>query len=235
MHCPNLSFLNADDSGLGTRCWSENREPPSLGVVSRQCRTARATALPPDLRRPSKPVLFNPLRADLYSKAWSAAFLREFLGDLEDITEEIAPGASRDDWLCPEDAVGSVVRTVEEVQQCRDRLRNKGYPRIVIKEPFGLAGRNVLRLSDTEPTEAQGELASPRALTLGRGVVIEPWLDRVVDFSVQMELGPRVSVSLGLRASSTMMPADSAPTGPDQSTIESHRRRYSAPFRNPAS
>ena len=138
----------------------------------------------------ANPVLFNPLRADLYSKAWSAAFLREFLGDLEDITEEIAPGASRDDWLCPEDAVGSVVRTVEEVQQCRDRLRNKGYPRIVIKEPFGLAGRNVLRLSDTEPTEAQGSWLR-RALTLGRGVVIEPWLDRVVDFSVQMELGPQ--------------------------------------------
>lgn len=139
---------------------------------------------------PQTPATFDPLRADLYSKAWSVAFLGEFLRELDDVSAEISPGESREDWLCPEDAVGSVVGTVEEVQQRRDLLLEKGYPRIVIKEPFGLAGRNVLRLADADPTVAQLRWLR-RALALGRGVVIEPWLDRMVDFSVQMELGPQ--------------------------------------------
>ena len=139
------------------------------------------------------PTRFDPVRADLYSKAWSAAFLKEFLRGLEDVAAEISPGVSRADWLCPEDAVGSVARTEEEVQRQRDLLRAQGYPRIVLKEPFGLAGRNVLRLADADPTDAQLRWLR-RALAPGRGVVIEPWLDRVVDFSVQMELG-----SQGLR------------------------------------
>ncbi|MBL9172802.1 MAG: DUF455 family protein [Verrucomicrobiales bacterium] len=148
--------------------------------------------LHPQLTGPAKgcPAAFDPRRGDLYSKAWSAAFLKEFLREWDTIAREVSPGVARDDWLCPTEVVGSVVGSEEEVLKRREQLRETGYPRIVIKEPFGLAGRNVLRLADDAPTDAQRRWLR-RALALGHGVVVEPWLDRRVDFSVQMELGPQ--------------------------------------------
>lgn len=133
---------------------------------------------------------FTPARPELYSKAWSARFLAEFLGELDAVAQELSPGDPPAEWLCPPEVVGSVASTESDVHHLRETLRQQGYPRVVIKEPFGLAGRNVLRLADSAPTEAQARWLR-RALASGHGVVVEPWLDRVLDFSVQMELDPR--------------------------------------------
>ena len=76
---------------------------------------------------------------------------------------------------------------MDAVMAALQRLRRKGYERIVIKQEYGLAGRNMIRLLEPEllPTQQkwiQGVLRNHQT------VVIEPWLDRVLDYSMQMEM-----------------------------------------------
>ncbi|MBN8248847.1 MAG: DUF455 family protein [Verrucomicrobia bacterium] len=118
----------------------------------------------------------------LYSKSWSAGFLRELLtsGQAGD------PGS---DWLCPPEVVGITIRSEPEALDTIARLRSAGFPRLVAKAPLGLAGRGHLRLWEPELLPQQQRWLE-RALSRGLGVVLEPWLDRVADFSVQWEHGP---------------------------------------------
>ncbi|MCW5556605.1 MAG: DUF455 family protein, partial [Verrucomicrobiae bacterium] len=118
----------------------------------------------------------------LYSKSWSAALLRELLtsGSTED------PSA---DWLCPPEVCGITVHSTTEALDAVDRLRRVGFQRLVAKAPLSLAGRGHLRLWEPELLPAQRRWLD-RALSRGPGVVLEPWLDRVADFSVQWEMDP---------------------------------------------
>jgi hypothetical protein len=50
-----------------------------------------------------------------------------------------------------------------------------------------LAGRNMVRLWEPQLQDSQRRWLE-KALSAGRGVVVEPWLERVLDFSVQLEL-----------------------------------------------
>jgi hypothetical protein len=61
---------------------------------------------------------------------------------------------------------------------------------VVAKEALGLAGHNAIRLWEPEVLAAQRQWLA-RALENGRQVVVEPWLERELDFSIQLEMGPR--------------------------------------------
>jgi len=118
-------------------------------------------------------------KAQLYSKEWSAAFLREFLGQV---------GVSRaQSWVCSEQEVGVAVGTLAEAMSQIDAIRRRGCCKIIIKEALGVAGHNAIRLLEPEPLETQRRWIS-RAIESGRRLVIEPWLERKVDFSVQLEM-----------------------------------------------
>ena len=68
-------------------------------------------------------------------------------------------------------------------------LAETGYPRACFKAPFGIAGRGILRSPTSGLTER--ELTWLRPVLHQQGtVVVEPWLDRVADFSSQYELTP---------------------------------------------
>ena len=56
-----------------------------------------------------------------------------------------------------------------------------------MKEALGLAGHNAIRLWEPELLESQRRWLA-RAVREGRSVVVEPWLERVLDFSVQLEM-----------------------------------------------
>ena len=60
---------------------------------------------------------------------------------------------------------------------------------MVAKEAYGLAGHDAIRLWEPEVLAAQRQWLA-RALQNGRQLVIEPWLERELDFSVQLEMGP---------------------------------------------
>ena len=159
---------------------------------------------------------FNDGIARLYSKAWSAAFLGTVLarsrrvdGILPNPPEHMkvgraVPSAPRaaaaaapatahptpDPWLCTEHEVGVAVDTLAGALEAIAAIRRRGHHRVVAKEALGLAGHNAIRLWEPEVLPAQQRWLA-HALQDGRQVVIEPWLERQLDFSVQLEMGPR--------------------------------------------
>ncbi|HWD92781.1 MAG TPA: DUF455 family protein [Verrucomicrobiae bacterium] len=127
---------------------------------------------------------FNERIARLYSKAWSAGFLKKVL------THGFAASSAAQPWLCSGQEVGVAVNTVDAALEAIAAIRSRGHHRIVAKEALGLAGRNAIRLWEPEVSAAQRQwLAS--AVQNSRQLVIEPWLERELDFSVQLEMGPR--------------------------------------------
>ncbi len=142
---------------------------------------------------------FNDDIARLYSKTWSAGFLRKVLARCRERDEasprgaetQSQPGAAAaEPWLCSEQEVGVAVDTVEDALGAIAAIRGRGHHRVVVKEALGLAGHNAIRLWEPELLPAQRQWLA-HALRDGRQLVVEPWLERELDFSVQLEMGPR--------------------------------------------
>jgi uncharacterized ferritin-like protein (DUF455 family) len=126
---------------------------------------------------------FNANIARLYSKAWSAGFLKRALANRK--VAEIGKG-----WLCTQDEVGMAVNTLDEAMAAIGAIRGRGHHRVVAKLALGLAGQSAIRLWEPELLESQRQWLA-NAFENGRLVVIEPWLERELDFSVQLEMGTR--------------------------------------------
>lgn len=141
---------------------------PLLGSVTGEARTTEQR--------------FNPGLAELYSKAWSAAFLRKWLARAQSAGREVA-------FLCREAEAGVAVTTPEEALAAIAAIRGRGHHKIIVKEALGVAGSNALRLFEPELLATQQRWLE-RALTNGRQLVVEPWLEREMDFSAQLEMGP---------------------------------------------
>jgi uncharacterized ferritin-like protein (DUF455 family) len=156
-----------------------------------------------ETRRPDE--CFNAGIAQLYSKAWSAEFLRQFLNRSsrreEALTshsafrtphsafdQSLVTSAATESWLCTLNEVGVAVSTLDDALATIAAIRARGHHKIVAKEAFGLAGSNAIRLWEPELLETQKRWLAA-ALENDRQIVIEPWLEREVDFSVQFEMG----------------------------------------------
>jgi hypothetical protein len=92
-------------------------------------------------------------------------------------------------WLCTQDDVGVPVSTLDDALQAIAAIRARGHRRVVAKQAHGLAGQSAIRLWEPEILEAQRRWLE-HALAGGLQLVIEPWMDRELDFSIQMEMGP---------------------------------------------
>ena len=123
---------------------------------------------------------FNPGIAELYSKCWSAGFLRKFLMNRGDAPE----------WLCGVEEVGVPAASVEEALAIVTAIRSHGHHKVIVKAAHGLAGHNAIRLWEPEILENQRRWIVG-AVAGGRRVLVEPWLERLADFSMQLEIGPR--------------------------------------------
>jgi uncharacterized ferritin-like protein (DUF455 family) len=122
---------------------------------------------------------FESSLAELYSKAWSASFLGRVLKELEE---------KEAGWFCDLSEVGVAVETLARALDVIRAIRGRGHHRVVVKEALGAAGQNMLRLWEPELLETQRRWMT-RALERGGVLIIEPWLERVLDFSVQWEMG----------------------------------------------
>ncbi len=118
--------------------------------------------------------------ASLYSKAWSANFLFRLL-DGKNKTQS---------WLCSENEIGVAAHSLDEALAALAKIRARGHHKIVIKESFGVAGSNAIRLFEPEilPTQLRW---LENAFAKKRELVVEPWLERLADFSVQLEMSER--------------------------------------------
>ena len=121
---------------------------------------------------------FNADIAPLYAKTWSAAFLRRFL----------VASAATEGWLCSAETVGVAVDTLDDALAAIATIRARGQHKVVVKEALGLAGSNAIRLWEPTLLDSQRSWLM-NALVKGLELVVEPWLERVVDFSVQLEMG----------------------------------------------
>jgi uncharacterized ferritin-like protein (DUF455 family) len=121
---------------------------------------------------------FNGGLAQLYSKSWGANFLRKIISK------------KSQSWLCDENEIGVVVNSLDEMRAAVSKIRAGGHYKIVVKESFGVAGSNAIRLFEPEILETQIRWMQ-NAFEQKRELVVEPWLERVLDFSVQLEMGER--------------------------------------------
>jgi hypothetical protein len=124
---------------------------------------------------------FGPPIDQLYSKAWSAAFLGNLLAAASEREHQR-------EWLCRPDVVGIATTRFDETLAAVERIRQRGHHRVVIKEALGLAGRNALRLWEPSILETQRQWIQ-KAFDRGGRLVVEPWLERECDFSIQLEMG----------------------------------------------
>lgn len=157
---------------------------PLFGQVAEGTRTAKQ--------------YFNSDTVRLYSKAWSASFLRKVLARWPG--ERVVPcratetqnrrgAGAAEPWLCSEQESGVAVDHLEAVLETVAAIRGRGHHRVVVKEAFGLAGHNAIRLWEPEILPQQRQWLED-GLRAGRQLVVEPWLERELDFSVQLEMGP---------------------------------------------
>jgi uncharacterized ferritin-like protein (DUF455 family) len=119
---------------------------------------------------------FNPRISALYSKAWSAEFLGSVLSRY-----------SKESWLCTESDVGIPVNSMAAALEAVVGIRKRGRQRIVVKQALGLAGHNSIRLWEPQISNTQQRWME-RALQNGQTLVVEPWQEREMDFSVQLEM-----------------------------------------------
>jgi len=139
---------------------------------------------------------FNSGIAELYSKAWSAEFLRKILSrssrgneaQTSKISQSLLTSAATENWLCSENEIGVAVNSLAEAQAAIAKIRSRGHHKIVVKESFGVAGSNALRLFEPEILPAQIRWLE-NAFAHKHTLVVEPWLERLADFSVQLEMG----------------------------------------------
>jgi uncharacterized ferritin-like protein (DUF455 family) len=144
---------------------------PLFGSVSGEARTAEQR--------------FNPGIAKLYSKAWSAEFLAGVLNHRR--RAPAAPSWAEETWLCRADEIGVTTDSLEGTLDAIAAIRRRGHHRVVAKREFGVAGQNALRLWEPELLESQRRWLA-NATAHGRRLVVEPWLARELDFSVQLEM-----------------------------------------------
>ncbi|HEX3856823.1 MAG TPA: DUF455 family protein [Verrucomicrobiae bacterium] len=130
---------------------------------------------------------FNPAIARFYSKAWSAALLRKILGRAGSPLPAERRARSDAPYLCTEHEVGVAVNSLDEALAAISTIRQRGHHKIVIKESLGLAGSNAMRLFEPEILETHRRWIA-NALGNKRQLVVESWLERVLDFSVQLEM-----------------------------------------------
>lgn len=128
-------------------------------------------------RPPASGRLWNESIRELHSKAWGAGWAREMI-----------ERCSTPEWIGPPEVFGNVAKNLEELESLRKRFAALGYDSIACKAPFGTAANGMRCLFDGEVVEGALEKWLERIFKEQGEIVVEPWLEREYDFSVQLEM-----------------------------------------------
>ncbi|MEX1117840.1 MAG: DUF455 family protein, partial [Terrimicrobiaceae bacterium] len=122
---------------------------------------------------PQSAALMRPLNSALVEDRWNAATRQLFAKD----------------WQVEHLGIASAVcRTEEELLQAAKVLAENGHTEGLAKAPFGAAGQKNHKFSTTHPETLQSW--ATKIMAQQGAVVVEPWLDRVLDFSVHYDMTP---------------------------------------------
>ncbi|MGK0188534.1 MAG: uncharacterized ferritin-like protein (DUF455 family) [Verrucomicrobiales bacterium] len=113
--------------------------------------------------------------AELYSKEWSARLLQNLL-----IAEPALPLTAADDCSRTANDLSFVTTCAEEFLQ--------RHTWVVLKSAFGVSGRGMLRVTSETLHEEKTQGWIRNTLKRHHAIIVEPWFDRVFDFSMQYEV-----------------------------------------------
>ena len=118
---------------------------------------------------------FVELARECFSKPWSAALAREWSRE------------NSQDWVAPTEVTGRHHSDSREAMRAVEGLLTRG-SQVVIKASFGTSGRGMVRVFELGELEAASAWTS-RTIAQQGSVVVEAWLERVADLSVQIHVG----------------------------------------------
>ena len=122
---------------------------------------------------PQSAALMMPLNPPEVADRWNAAIRQLYAKD----------------WQVENLGIESTVcRNQKELVQAAATLAAMGHAEGVAKAPFGAAGQKNQKFSTADPVTLQPW--ATRMMAHQGAVVVEPWLDRVLDFSVQYDSAP---------------------------------------------
>jgi uncharacterized ferritin-like protein (DUF455 family) len=119
--------------------------------------------------------LWNDEIRELFSKSWNANWASKHCCDFDN------------DWLAPSEIYGKPAASLDELRSLRAHYAALGYENIVCKAPFGTAANGIRCLLQGETISAALQKWLDQIWADQGSILIEPWLDRVFDFSVQFE------------------------------------------------
>ena len=117
------------------------------------------------------------VQRELFSKAWSATILKDLLS-----SDQSPRSAQR----CLPSDVGVECASTAEVEGALEAVRRRGQ-RPAIKAAFGTAGRSSVREFSAADVDVNRRWVDSVLRSQG-SVVVEPWLDRVLDLSVLIDV-----------------------------------------------
>ena len=181
---PATSFLSGLlDAGI---------ELPELVAVDRipEVRKRKLHRLRPWARTPDAESLINklgmksdPVRPELFSKALHAGFLSELIE------------TNSCSFICRPDCVGVEVFSLEDIESW---IATSAFSFYVLKAPFSTAGRERVVGNASEQLPRKSWAVIRQLLAKHGSLVIEPWLERVKDFSMHYDMTDQGLVRRGL-------------------------------------
>lgn len=123
-----------------------------------------------------------------FSKTWCVQLLKDFLNN----------DAPDPYWQCDPDVVGHACFSFQQVEKAYHHFKEHGFEHIIVKANLGASGQNIVHLAAKHGLLKKKNWIE-KLLKQQGSVVVEPWLDKVLDLSFQFDVSSEQKVStLGL-------------------------------------
>ena len=123
----------------------------------------------------------------LTSKAWAVATQREFIDSLSQELQRQFPISACRSYIC---------HTFQEFRSAYTNLKAEGFHEVLVKGPYGSSGRHQRKLSCLAPLLENEANWIRNTLSNQKLLIVEPYLDRCLDLSVQLMINNKSSSSI---------------------------------------
>ena len=184
---------------------ADHTTSPPPAVADRRLTTLRPWGWAPDSVQALQPLAgqlpegqptplqqWSPERRDLYRKSWSVGWLEEISDSLR---------AEEGGWIGDRHTVGTVCHDAGMVEDALKRGFASGWVGAVMKADFGTAGGQLMKVDAREDATSTPLLDHQQGWLRGQlrdagAIVVEPWLDRVLDLSAQYDVQADCTIRL---------------------------------------